>query len=219
MLNNNLDKQLSSLLLFIDFRKAFDLVNPSLLLHKLVKYGFSKPAVDFLAHYFDSRLQAVKLNDDLSDFVSINLGVPQGSVLGPLLFLIFINDLPHFLKEFYCILFADDTTLCKSSKDIQVLISSFLLCLHKLIDWCNHNLLDINWKKTFFMFVTNLSYRDLPSEIIVNNISIKVVDKFKLRGIIVDAKLNFLNQASGTCPSLKLNSIQLNFVSFTKNKT
>ena len=135
--------------LLIDFRKAFDLVNPSLLLFKLEKYGFSKSAVGLLANYFQSGLQAVKLNNDLSDFVSIYLGVPQGSVLGPLLFLIFINDLPHFVKEFFCILFADDTTLCKSAKDIKVLISSFLLSLHKLIDWCDYNLLDINWKKTF----------------------------------------------------------------------
>ena len=78
--------------------------------------------------------------------MSINLGVPQGSVLGPLFFLIFINDLP-FIVEFLTKMFADDTTLIDSGKDLNTLIERFVLKLKSLLDWCYHNKLDLNWSK------------------------------------------------------------------------
>ena len=86
----NLDKNLINFLLFIDFKKAFDFVNSDLLMHKLFHYGFSTEAINLLRNYFTNRKQATKIDDFTSIMLLIILGVPQGSVLGPLLFLILL---------------------------------------------------------------------------------------------------------------------------------
>ena len=153
-LNNIKDKRLIALLLFIDFRKAFDLVDATKLLLKLFHYGFDNNSLDLIANYFTQRSQTVKFNNSNSSFESINLGVPQGSVLGPLFFLLFINDLT-FIIELICKMFADDTTLYESDENLDILITKFKKKLEPFIEWCKFNKLDINWSKTFFMFVTN----------------------------------------------------------------
>jgi hypothetical protein len=196
-LNINRDKKLISLLLFIDFQKAFDLVDTKLLLRKLFHYGFSDSANEMVSNYFMNRQQLVKINSVCSSFKPIKLGVPQGSVLGPLFFIIFINDLPFLLNQFKSKLFADDTTLLDSDKELDVLITKFVNKLKLLLEWCEFNKLDLNLSKTFFMFISSKRCKKLklPSAINVQGIDIKVVDNFKLLGVIIDNKLNFLQYA------------------------
>ena len=143
-INSARDKKLITLLLFIDFRISFDLVDPSLLLLKLFHYGFGNNALRLLSKYFSNRAQIVRLGKFFSKSKSTRLGVPQGSALGPLFFLIFINDLPFFLKELSSKLFADDTTLYKSAGNIDALIAEFRRDLLPFIEWCKFNRLDIN---------------------------------------------------------------------------
>ena len=201
-LNLNRDKRLISLLLFIDFRKAFDLVDSRKLLRKLFHYGFDNSALNLTANYFTDRFQGVKFNRKLSSLMSIKLGAPQGSVLGPLFFLLMINDLA-FIMELACKMFADDTTLYDADQELNILINRFLAKIKPLLDWCFFNKLDLNWSKTYFMFVTN-SRGKLPSEIsvkqIINNktveVSVKVVNSFRLLGVTLDNKLNFSDHCS-----------------------
>ena len=112
-----------------------------------------------------------------SDTENIELGIPQGRILGPLLLTIFIYDKPLLLKLF-CIMFADNTTFFKVSKTskepIQSLVQSFDLHLKPLLDWCYFNRLDINWKKTKFMFVASRRVV-FPVSIIVEREKVEVV--------------------------------------------
>ena len=96
--------------LFIDFRKAFDLINPKLLFRKLFHYGFSNKAIKFFTDYFTNRKQITRVNTETSDELSLDIGVPLGSVLGPILILIYINDLSLSI-DLSNTLFADDTTI------------------------------------------------------------------------------------------------------------
>ena len=150
------------------------MVDTRLLMRKLMAYGFDNTALKLIGDYFKDRFVSVKFDKKISDLMSINLGVPQGSVLGPLFFLIFINDLAFLLEEIMCKMFADDTTLYDAHEDLDKLISKFKKSLEKLIDWCKFNKLDLNWSKTFFMFVTNKRV-NLPNEIIIDGNVVRVV--------------------------------------------
>jgi hypothetical protein len=196
---------------FIDFKKAFDLVPADLLLFKLkYYYGFDDLSIKLLQDYFTNRTQYVKVDTILSDILSVLLGVPQGSVLGPLLFVLFINDMPFFLKLFLTILFADDTTLGLKDDNYDILINKFLTAIEDLIKWCQFNKFDINWKKSEIMFITNKNGVNLPDFIKIDNHQVKVVTEFKLLGIIIDNKLNFVKNTCKVRKSIntRLYSIQ-----------
>ena len=200
-LNDSKNNKLISLLLFIDFRKAFDCVDSNILLSKLFHYGFDTSSLFLIANYFSNRSQITKLGKLTSTSLPISLGVPQGSILGPLFFLIFINDLPFYLNELRCKLFADDTTLYQDSEDIDQLINQFSTKIKPMFDWCNRNRIDINWDKTFCMFVTNRRVM-LPGVLTLNGINIQVVDSFKLLGITIDNKLQFRAHCANVCKTI-----------------
>jgi len=139
------------------------------------------------------------------------LGVPQGSVLGPLLILLFINDLPYFLKMFFTILFADDTTLSQNSENYDNLMKKFYDSIGYLTKWCSFNKVDINWNKSEIMFITNKQNITIPEFINISGNNVKdVVTEFKLLGIIIDNKLNFKSNTAKIKRSIniRLYSIQ-----------
>ena len=199
-MNNLRSKRLIGLYLFIDFKKAFDLVDSRILLAKLKLYGFDKSSIDLIANYFTERQQFVKINGSISDPANLTLGVAQGSCLGPLFFNIFINDLPFFLDKFSTRMFADDTTLSMADKDYDKLLAKFHIEIVQLAVWCKFNKTDINWDKTELMFISKkMAYndagkfrlREFPKFINIMGFSVKVVKFFKLLGVIIDNKLNF----------------------------
>ena len=108
--------------IFLDFQQAFDNVNHSILLDKLCIYGIPGPALSWITFYLSNRCQYVVYDGYESECKYISCGVPQGSILGPLLFLIYINDLPAVSKLFMTILFANDTNLFCTSHDVNMLV-------------------------------------------------------------------------------------------------
>jgi len=208
-INLSRDKRLTTMLLFIDYRKAFDTVDSNLLLLKLFHYGFDNSALKLIADYFTNRSQSTKVNGKLSATANIPLGVPQGSCLGPLFFLIFINDLAYLLEGLSSKLFADDTTIYSSGLVLADVIVDFQKRIKPLGSWCSLNRLDINWSKTYVMFITN-SRITLPTTVLLNDVSVSVVNEFKLLGITLDNKLNFNKHIATICRQInsKLFSIK-----------
>lgn len=187
----NMIEKCVSLALFVDFKKAFDLINPKLLFLKLFHYGFSNDALSFFKDYFNNRYQVTKVDDSISALLELRIGVAQGSVLGPLLFLIFINDIV-WVSKFFTVLFADDTTLVEKGNEINTLVASFKVKIVPLLNWIKFNQLTINWNKTKFMFISNCSFKDeLPRFVNIFGHEVEVVKKFKLLGVMIDSCLNF----------------------------
>ena len=110
--------------LFVDFKKSFDLINPKLLLLKLFQYGFNNSSLNIFRDYFKNRLKVRRVQEIFSQSIDITIGVPQGSLLRPLLFLIYINDM-SISSELESLLFADNTTLDDSGNELDQLKSDF----------------------------------------------------------------------------------------------
>ena len=142
-------------LVFVDFKKAFDVMDHRLLLRKLELYRFSHAALSWFTSYLTNRFQFVALEGNLSERLAVKQGVPQGSVLGSLLFLLFVNDLPLHLERSSVDIFADDTTLSGNAHfvDISSLTDNLNSDLDALNKWSAQNKMFINTKKTKLMVV------------------------------------------------------------------
>ena len=137
--------------LFIDLRKAFDIVNHAILLTKMEHYGIRGTALEWFKSYLNNRKQYVYINGETSQLKDITCGVPQGSVLGPLLFLIYINDLPNISEVLQLFLFADDTNIYYEAELPEKLELVINKELKKLQTWLVVNRLSLNIDKTNFI--------------------------------------------------------------------
>ena len=133
-----------TLSVFLDLSKAFDTIDHRILLNKLHYYGIRGLSLEWFKSYLFQRKQYVTYKNNSSEMLNIDCGVPQGSVLGPLLFIIYSNDLPKSIKTCNSILFADDTTVCKVGSDINQLFTDMMSDLTLLIDWFRANKLSLN---------------------------------------------------------------------------
>lgn len=178
--------------LFLDLQKAFDTINHELLLQKLEFYGIRGKANSLLRSYLTNRMQHVSVNGTRSESRRISTGVPQGSNLGPLLFLVFINDLSRLQLTGKIRLFADDTLLLYSSRDCRTIRNNMLEDLTILNQYFASNLLSLNVSKTkFVMFHT--CQRRVPelSPIRFGNQVVERVSHFKYLGLVLDETLSW----------------------------
>ena len=175
----------------IDFRKAFDTVDHDILLDKLYHYGIRGVAFEWIKSYLSDRQQQVSYNGSTSSYKTMNCGVPQGSILGPLLFIIYINDLSNVSNILTSVLFADDTTLIASDCNLTTLIHRFNTELVNIVHWLNANRLSLNIDKTNFMIFRPKNRNDNRPDITINGSRINEVEKAKFLGVIIDNKLSW----------------------------
>ena len=186
---------------FIDLSKAFDTVNHNILLSKLEHYGIRGTMLKWIEHYLSNRKQFVEYNCVKSDNENITCGVPQGSILGPLFFLLYINDLPNVSKLLSTIMFADDTNMFLEHHDIKYLESVINIEIVKIVEWLNVNKLSLNVKKTHAILFTK--HRNICSEPMLNvyigKDIVQTVTKTTFLGVVIDYKLTWKEHIHKLC--------------------
>ena len=161
---HNLKENKISCTVFLDLAKAFDTIDRTIPIKKLKQYGLRGTPLELLKNYLQNRKQQTLYQGTLSDYKTITCGVPQESTLGPLIFLIYINDLPLH-TNFKVRLFADDTNLTLAEKSVSNLQNLVNLEMCKIDHWMHASKLSINSTKSQYMLVTykKISFRSLQS--------------------------------------------------------
>lgn len=178
--------------LFVDFSKAFDLVNHEVLLSKLDIYGVRGCGLNLLRSYLSHRRQVVQISNSRSQILPLLCGVPQGSILGPLLFNLYINDIVNINNNAMFIIYADDTTIFFSGNSIDYLISNCNDTLVQLQQWSLINSMKINENKTKAV-IFRAKNKPIPphADIIFNSRPVDIVDHFKCLGVIFSAHMSW----------------------------
>ena len=178
---------------FIDLKKAFDTVNHKILIKKLEHMGIRGKNLQWIESYLDNRFQRTICNNTLSKLDKIKCGVPQGSILGPLFFLVYINDIKNIMNDVKYQLYADDTVLYCSGNNYEECVIELQNTINKFVSWCSKNALTINIKKTKVMTFgsKNKVKKAKNINIKINNEILGHVPTYKYLGIHLDQTLNY----------------------------
>ena len=187
---HGLERKEYTLGVYLDLSRAFDTVPHDTLLSKLNHYGIRGNAHKWFTSYLHDRKMYVQLNGK-SNVQNLEYGVPHGSVLGPLLFIILTNDINNALTVSKCVLFADDTTVYVSNKNLRFITENLRHDLASLSDWFRANKLTLHLGKTNFILFKPKNFKDVNVQLSVNNISITRVKSTKFLGLIIDEHLTW----------------------------
>ena len=192
----DLDKKLIPINIYLDLSKAFDTLNHEILLNKLNHYGVSNIELTFFRNYLSNRKQFVQMGDTKSSFEYIKTGVPQGSILGPLLFILYINELSSVSTFFKTVTYADDTTLMTSLnsdeiKNINEISNIISLELNKIIVWLELNRLSLNVSKSKFMIFHMPQKKFVAPSIKIYDTILERVNTFNFLGITLHEHLKW----------------------------
>ena len=170
---------------FFDFSKAFDCVSHELLLKKLYRYGFRGVVLNLIKSYLAERRQFVRCDDADSGHATVGNGVPQGSILGPLFYILYVNDVSYLTLSAKLIMYADDTVCTLVADDMESLTVSLQQDINLFHDWACFNKLKLNASKTKGIFFTPRKIIDLPV-ISINDNQIEFVKEYKYLGVLID---------------------------------
>ncbi len=200
-INKSIDSKVPVLALYIDISKAFDSLDHSILLEKMHLLGFRGTIHKLISSYLKSRYQYVESSGVKSNLCTLTKGVPQGSILGPLIFLLYINDLASLSPDLYFSLFADDTTIITADKSLTYttqVVADRLTCV---FDWFLANKLSVNVKKTHCMFF-GLKKCVFYDKVTVNEHVINCVPNTKFLGLYIDNELTWGTHIENVCSQL-----------------
>ena len=198
--------------LAMDLSKAFDCLPHDLIVAKLLAYGMSEKSVTLFCSYLRGRFQRVKIGDARSTWREVLKGVPQGSILGPALFNIFLNDIVYFFERSILANFADDNTLIVQGENLQTVVNTLGQEGSIATDWFASNFMKANPDKFHFMSAAKKADAAVNTIEIESN-SIQAEDSIKLLGVHIDSRLNFNKQkkAGRQINALKRLSFYLNY--------
>ena len=186
--------------IFLDLSKAFDTIDHTILLAKLIYYGIHDTALLLLKSYLNKRKQYVEFEDTKSEILPITVGVPQGSIVGPLLFIIYINDFSEASSIFNCIMYADDTTLLSSlasfGNDVETKEYFINAELSNVIEWLNINKLSQNKSKSKYM-IFHVPNKDI--QYLTLKIDNVIIEKVGFLGLTMDTNLNWKKHSDKFC--------------------
>ena len=201
IITNAIDRKLHTVGIFLDLSKAFDTLDHSILLQKLNHCGIRGISNDWIKNYLKGRHQFVVYDKTSSVTNTIHCGVPQGSILGPLLFLLYINDLPKCSSSLDFILFANDTNIICSNDDPDTLETVLNKDLHIISNWFKLNKLSLNVTKTNYMIFKN-KYSPATSidvNILIDNNQLSQVKTTKFLGVLIDDNLSWKTHTTHVC--------------------
>ena len=196
-LSTAIDNKKFTIGIFLDLSKAFDTVNHEILFTKLEHYGFRGIVLDWMKSYFINRMQFVQYNNHCSDLKEISCGVPQGSILGPLLFLLYINDICNVSQILEVILFADDTNVFYSHQDLHYLVNTMNKEMNKLSEWLKINKLTLNLEKTkYILFKPRQKRQYMPVDLFIDGTNINQVHETSFLGVVLDENITWKSHIS-----------------------
>lgn len=188
---NAIDEKHFIIAVFLDFKRAFETIDVNILLKKLYAYGVKDTESKWFSSYLNDRYQRTSFEGHISEDTLVKHGVPQGSVLGPLLFILYINDIHHCIKHGQINLFADDTLLYIKTTDIEDGLNKLNDDLNNLQGWLNENKLKLNINKTKWIVISERQNVVNKTELIVDSEIVERVKCIKYLGVIVDENLKF----------------------------
>ena len=197
-------------LCFIDIKKCFDTIDHDLLLFKLKKYGIHNNEYNWFRSYLSDRTQVVTNNGVISDKCVMNIGVPQGTILGPILFLLFINDLPNFVQNAQLNIYADDVVIYCSSTDIREAQLNLQKVMSRVYEWYTINKLSLSIEKCCTMLIPGNNHVDRSNfNISVGNKILDHVHSMKYLGVTIDDDLKWRSHLTNISKKINMNNARI----------